>query len=92
VKELSQKAYWSARQIGRYFNNYFGINLKAYCNILRFRASFTQIKEGKFFPEGDFADQPHFIKEVKKHSGVTPKVLNKNKNDRYIQFSLLTNR
>lgn len=90
VSELSKNVHWSRRQINRYFNQYFGINLKAYCDILRFRNSFKQINEGRFFPEGDFADQSHFIKEIKKYSRKTPKALYKNENDRFIQFSLLT--
>ncbi|MGN6292429.1 MAG: helix-turn-helix domain-containing protein [Chitinophagaceae bacterium] len=89
VQELSEKVFWSSRQINRYFNQQFGLSLKAYCNILRFRASFQHIKEGKLFPQENFADQSHFIKEVKKLSGVSPKELSKNKNDRFIQFSLL---
>lgn len=89
VKELSEKVFWSSRQINRYFNQQFGLSLKAYCNILRFRASFHHIKEGKLFPEQNFADQSHFIKEVKKLSGVSPKELNRNQNDRFIQFSTL---
>ena len=89
VKELSQKVYWSSRQINRYFNQQFGITLKAYCNILRFRASFEHIKEGNLFPQQNFADQAHFIKEVRKLSGVIPKELHKNENDRFIQFSTL---
>ncbi len=89
VKELSEKVFWSSRQINRYFNQQFGITLKAYCNILRFRASFQHIKEGKLFPKQNFADQSHFIREVKKLSGVSPKELKQNQNDRFIQFSLL---
>ena len=89
VKELSKTIFWTERQINRYFNQFFGIPLKAYCKILRFRASFPHIKEGKLFPQQNFADQPHFIKEVKKLSGVIPKELSKNKNDRFIQFSTL---
>jgi len=89
VKELSERVYWSSRQINRYFNQQFGLSLKAYCNILRFRASFQHIKEGRLFPEQNFTDQAHFIKEVKKLSGVTPKELFKNKNDRFLQFSTL---
>jgi AraC-like DNA-binding protein len=89
VKELSEKVFWSNRQINRYFTQQFGISLKAYCNILRFRASFSHLKEGKLFPEQNFADQAHFIKEVKKLSGVLPKELSKNKDDRFIQFSTL---
>jgi len=89
VKELSEKVIWSERQINRYFNQQFGISLKSYCGILRFRASFQHIKEGKLFPEQNFTDQSHFIKEIKKLSGFLPKELNQNKNDRFIQFSIL---
>jgi len=89
VKELSEKVFWSSRQINRYFNQQFGLSLKTYCNILRFRASFHHIKEGKLFPQENFSDQSHFIKEVKKLSGVSPKELKRNKNDRFIQFTML---
>jgi len=89
VKELSGKVFWSSRQVNRYFNQQFGMPLKAYCNILRFRASFQHIKKGKLFPEQNFTDQAHFIKEVKKLSGVIPKELSRNKNDRFLQFSTL---
>ncbi len=89
IKELSEKASWSSRQINRYFNQQFGISLKAYCNILRFRASLTHIKEGRLFPEQNFTDQNHFIKEIKKFSGVIPKELSKNENDRFILLSAL---
>ena len=89
IKELAGQVNWSARQINRYFNQQFGLSVKSYCTILRFRASFEQIKEGKFYPEQDFADQAHFIKDVKRFSGVTPKELNRNIDDRFIQFSTL---
>jgi len=89
VKEFSEKVFWSSRQINRYFNQQFGLSLKEYCNILRFRASFLHIKKGKLFPQQNFADQSHFIKEVKKLSGALPKELNRNQNDRFIQFSIL---
>lgn len=89
VKELSESAYWSSRQINRYFKGQFGLSLKTYCKILRFRASFQHIKDGKLFPQQSFADQSHFIKEVKKLSGVSPKELKRNQNGRFIQFSAL---
>ncbi|UYQ95868.1 AraC family transcriptional regulator [Chitinophaga horti] len=92
VKELSDRVYWSSRQINRYFQQYLGLPLKVYCNILRFRASFKGIKEGKLFPGENFADQSHFIKEVKKLAGVLPKELKQNPNDRFIQFSTLGRR
>ncbi|HVZ98423.1 MAG TPA: AraC family transcriptional regulator [Chitinophagaceae bacterium] len=89
VKELSEKVFWSSRQINRYFNQQFGLSLKAYCNILRFRASLNHIAHGKLFPEENFADQTHFIKEIKKFSGVVPKELSKNRNDRFILLSAI---
>ncbi|TWF32787.1 helix-turn-helix protein [Chitinophaga polysaccharea] len=87
VHELSDRVAWSRRQINRYFNEQFGLSLKAYCNIFRFKASLQQIKAGRLFPELNFADQTHFIKEIKKFSGVVPKELAKNQNGRFILLS-----
>ncbi len=86
VKELSEKVAWSARQINQYFNQQFGLSLKAYCGILRFQASLSHIKEGKLFPQLNYYDQSHFIKEIKKLSGASPKELFKNKDRRFLQF------
>jgi len=90
VKELSEQSNWSSRQINRYFNQYFGLSLKEYCSILRFRASLEHIAKGKLFPEENFSDQTHFIKEIKKISGSLPKELFQNKNDRFILLSALS--
>jgi AraC-like DNA-binding protein len=49
VKELSEKVFWSSRQINRYFNQQFGLSLKAYCNILRFKVSLEHICTRKTF-------------------------------------------
>lgn len=89
VKELSDNVFWSSRQINRYFNQQFGISLKTYCTILRFGASFEAISKGKLFPEQHFTDQNHFIKEIKKYSGVTPKELNKNKDERFMDITVI---
>jgi len=89
VTELSEKVLWSSRQINRYFTQQFGLSLKAFSKILRFRVSLEHIAKGKLFPELDFTDQTHFIKEIKKFSGVVPKELSKNKNDRFILLSVL---
>ncbi|MVN91369.1 helix-turn-helix domain-containing protein [Mucilaginibacter aquatilis] len=89
VAQLAEQAAWSSRQINRYFNQQFGLSLKAYCNILRFRASLQHIAHGKLFPELNFTDQAYFIKAVKKFAGVVPKELSRNKNDRFLLLSLL---
>lgn len=86
IKELSEKLLWSPRQINRYFNQQFGLSLKAYCKILRFQASLGHIKNGELYPQLNFTDQSHFIKEIKQLSGVSPKELHKNENDRFLQF------
>lgn len=89
VKALADKAFWSSRQMNRYFNQQYGLSLKAYSDILRFRASFRHISEGKLFPEQNFTDQSHFIKAVKKLAGVSPSALHRNQNGRFVQFTTL---
>lgn len=89
VNDMAEAVSWSPRQINRYFNQQFGLSLKAYCNVLRFRASLDHIAEGKLFPELNFTDQNHFIKEIKKFSGAIPKELFKNQNDRFILLSAI---
>ncbi|PID62427.1 MAG: AraC family transcriptional regulator [Ignavibacteriae bacterium] len=89
VMELSQKVFWSSRQINRYFNAQFGFSLKEFLKIVRFKSSYKHISEGTLYPKNEYFDQAHFIKEVKKYSGVTPKELHKNKNDRFLQLSTI---
>ena len=86
ISKLSEKLFWSQRQINRYFNQQFGLSIKAYCKILRFQSSLPHIKNGELYPQLNFTDQSHFIKEIKQFSGVSPKELHKNKNDRFLQF------
>jgi len=91
IKELADNIGWSERQINRYFHQKLGISLKTYCNILRFQASLPYIQQGKLAPQFDnFTDQSHFIKEIKKLAGVSPKTLFKNENDRFLQFLVYT--
>lgn len=89
VKKLSERIFWSSRQINRYFSDQFGFSLKTFCNILKCNSSFSQIANGKLFPEKEYYDQAHFIKEIKRYTGVTPKDLYHNKNDRFLQLSTL---
>lgn len=89
VQELSEQISWSSREINRYFNKQFGLSLNAFCKILRFKASLEHIAKGRLFPELNFTDQNHFIKEIKKFSGVVPSELLKNKDDRFILLSVL---
>ena len=89
VEYYSQKAYWSKRQINRYFQTTFGLSLKSYCSIRKCAATYSQIRKGQLYPQQGYFDQPHFIKDIKKITGFTPKVLLKNENDRFLQFSII---
>ncbi|WP_289663955.1 helix-turn-helix domain-containing protein [Flavobacterium panacagri] len=87
VSEISTQIFWSSRQINRYFNSQFGIPLKEFLKIIRCNAAYQEISNGNLKPQIDFFDQAHFIKEIKKYTGATPKELHKNKNDRFLQLS-----
>lgn len=89
IQQLSEEIFWSSREINRYFNKQFGLSLNAFCKILRFKVSLEHIAKGRLFPELNFTDQTHFIKEIKKFSGVVPSELLKNKDDRFILLSVL---
>lgn len=90
IEQYSQQVFWTSRQINRYFKDRFGIPLKSYCNILRCYASFRQIKKGQLYPEQNYFDQSHFIKDLKKHTGNNPTELFENKNDRFLQLATMT--
>lgn len=86
VAEISSKVFWSSRQINRYFQAQFGITLKQFINITRCKATYEEISNGNLNHSAEYFDQSHFIKEIKKYTGVAPKELSKNKNDRFIQL------
>jgi AraC-like DNA-binding protein len=87
IKALSQQVFWSSRQINRYFNNHYGFPLKMFINIVRCNAAYPDIAKGKVFPQDEFFDQSHFIKEIKKYTGSTPTELHKNENGRFLQLA-----
>ncbi|MDR2920894.1 MAG: hypothetical protein LBV72_16230 [Tannerella sp.] len=88
VKEVADIVQWDRRKINRYFNAQFGLSLKTFLNIVRLRSAFESVKEGLLYPERDYYDQSHYIKEFKKYTGKSPKQLSKNEDDRFLQFSL----
>ena len=88
--EISNQIFWTNRQINRYLNKYLGISLKKYLNIQKCYHSYVQIRNGDFYPNKGFFDQPHFIREIKKHTGETPKSLHQQQNDRFIQLKRIS--
>ena len=61
--------------------------MKTLLNIVRCNASYPDIAEGKLYPEKEYADQAHYIKEIKKYTDSSPSRLYKNENDRFLQLS-----
>lgn len=90
--DVSNQIFWSNRQINRYLNKYLGVSLKKYLNIQKCYDAFIQIREGEFYPNDDYFDQAHFIKEMKKHTGKTPKGLFQGINDRFLQLKNIKRR
>ncbi|MBL4650047.1 MAG: helix-turn-helix transcriptional regulator [Aureispira sp.] len=86
ASEISTQIFWTNRQINRYLNKFIGIPLKRYLNIQKCYEAYLRIQKGKLAPEKNFFDQAHFIREIKKHTGETPKSLFKHQNDRFIQL------
>ena len=86
AKQVSEQILWTNRQINRYMNKYLGVSLKRYLNIQKVYQSYIQIREGRFFPEKNYFDQAHFVREVKRHTGETPTKLHESQNDRFIQL------
>lgn len=92
VKELSESIFWSSRQINCYFDQQFGFPLKTFLNIVRCYTSYKEISLGNLFPKGNYFDQAHFIKEIKKHTSATPGELFKNENGRFLQLATDSNK
>lgn len=91
VKQVSEQIFWEQRQINRYLMKYLGVSLKTYMNIQRAYKAYFYIKKGKIAPTQDtFYDQSHFIKEIKKHTGSSPKKVFQNQNSIYKQIKNIT--
>jgi len=86
AKELADQIYLTNRTINRYLNRYLGISLKTYIGIQRAFQAYQKIRNGEFSPTSDFYDQSHYIREIKKHTGESPRKIFKGMNDRFIQF------
>lgn len=89
VSEIAKTLFWNSRQLNRYFKKVFGLSLKSYSNILKVYSSYSQIAKGEFYPQQNYYDQAHFIKNVRQYTGANPKKLYQNKKDRFIQLSII---
>lgn len=85
VDKVSSLIGLSSRQLHRLVTNMIGIGIKEYSKIVRFKKSLRDIKNNKtdyFY----YYDQSHYIREIKKFTGITPEKLDLKNNDRFIQY------
>lgn len=88
ASEVANQAYLTNRSINRYLNRYLGISLKTYLSIQRAFQAYIKIKEGDLsLTSLNYYDQPHYIREIKRFTGESPKNIYKGINDRFIQFN-----
>jgi AraC-like DNA-binding protein len=87
VARLAAASGWPARQINRYFQARFGLSLKTYSNVLRSYAAAQQLQPDDLFAAGNYYDQSHGIRELKKYTGASPRQLHQQRHDRFIQLS-----
>lgn len=85
ANELANQIHLTNRTINRYLNKYIGVSLITYINIQRAFKSLHKIPNGELSPTNDFYDQAHFIKEVKRFSGETPKKIFKEIDSKFLQ-------
>jgi AraC-like DNA-binding protein len=87
VGELSGATTWNSRQINRYFQKYFGLTLKMYCDILRFRSSLNMLNSKELSTMDGYYDQSHYIRQVRKFSDSSPKHLISDPDKAFIQLT-----
>jgi len=83
VNELAKRLNITERTLRRKFNHYVGISPKKFAKITQFQTSLDQICTGDFSKLTDvvydngYADQSHFIRNIKKFTGKKPLQLTK---------------
>lgn len=85
VNEIAESMKISERTLQRMFKDYIGISPKKFANIIQFQTSLTQISQDSFLKltdvvyENGYADQSHFIRNIKKFTGKRPSQLKSEK-------------
>ena len=78
IYELAGQVKTNIRTLRRKFNQYVGIPPKKFAKIIQFQTSLDQISTGEFSKlsdvvyENGYADQSHFIRNIKKFTGKRP--------------------
>ena len=93
VMHLLEKLDISERQFERRFRQAIGLSPYFYIRVIRFQAALKLMQSRQFRRLSDiafslnFADQSHFIKDIKEFSGITPKSLSQKVGD-FIHYDI----
>ena len=96
VKEVARQSHYSERHLNRLFLTQIGMNIKSYVRITRFNYVLKHIQKSPCFftalsQQAGYFDQPHFDKDFKSISGVTPEIYLKTMSDFYYDGTELFN-
>jgi len=78
IREVREQLYITERTFERRFNKEIGVTPKQFASIIQFSSSMNKLTEDDFCKLTDigldsgYADQSHFIRTFKKHTGKTP--------------------
>ena len=92
VKELSQNIFFSERHLGRIFNEYMGVNMKAFSRLVRVNKAIRLLRRPHFsitqaYLQTGYYDMPHFIHDFKSICGITPQEYRDNLSDFYSEIA-----
>jgi len=94
VPQLLQACNISERQLERRFNTVVGIPPKLYIRVIRFREALRLMRQKQFNKLSDiafelnYADQSHFIRDIREFSGYAPRSLSQEVNELVVNLHL----
>lgn len=92
VKEISQNVFYSERHLSRIFDNYMGLGVKSFSNLVRVNRALRLMRRPglslmQICLQTGFYDMPHFIHTFKGVCGITPQEYRNNMSDFYNEIA-----
>ena len=92
VREISQNVFYSERHLGRIFDRYMGVNMKAFSRLVRVNKALRLLRRPglsllQVCLETGFFDMSHFLHDFKSICGVTPQEYRENMSDFYSEIA-----
>lgn len=92
VKDISENVFYSERHLGRIFDRYMGVNVKAFSRLVRVNKALRLLRRRglsilQVCMQTGFYDMPHFIRDFKSICGITPQDYRDNMSDFYSEIA-----